>query len=199
MWKIIPVDNNYEASEDGEIREIKNKKIVSQWKDKDGYFLATLSNRLYRVHRLIALTFISNPEQLPVVNHKNFDKSDNHISNLEWVSYSENAKHSYTGNHRDASVKEWAKKVQPLAAKVSKTKVAQYSLDGTLLAIYESQRNASEITGVCRSSITQCVNHNRKTAGSFKWEYYLEGSTTNDERNPISSVGDSEKSEEDIV
>lgn len=199
MWKIIPVDNNYEASTDGQIREIKSKRIVSQWLDKDGYLLATLSNHLYRVHRLIATTFISNPNNLPVVNHKNFNKYDNHIANLEWVSYSENSKHSFSGNHRKESVEKWVKRIQPLSAEASKTKVAQYDLQDNLLNVFNSQREASEKTGTCRSSITRCVTGHRKTAGGYKWKYYLEGSTTKNEESPTSSVRDSEKSEEDIV
>lgn len=199
MWKTIPVDNNYEASNDGQIREIGSKKIISQWQDKDGYLIATLSGKLYRVHRLIALTFISNPNNLPVINHKNFNKSDNHVANLEWVSYSENSKHSFTGNHRDETLKNWVKEVQPLAAEASKTKVAQYDLQDNLLNVFNSQREASEKTGTCRSSITRCVTGHRKTAGGYKWKYYLEGSTTMNEGNPTSSVRDSEKSEEDIV
>lgn len=178
MWKTIPVDNNYEASDAGDIREIKTKQLVSQWFDKDGYLLVKLSNKLYRAHRIIAQTFISNPKNLPVVNHKNFNKSDNHIENLEWVTYQENTAHSFTGNHRDLSVKEWVKQVQPLGAEASKTKVAQYDLSGNLIKIFNSQREASEETGTCRSSITRCVNGHRKTAGGFKWSYYLEGSTT---------------------
>lgn len=111
MWKIIPVDNNYEASDSGQIREIATQRLISQWLDKDGYLLVTLSGHLYRAHRLIASTFISNPNNYPVVNHKNFNKSDNRIENLEWVTYSENTKHSFTGNHRDESTAEWVKKV----------------------------------------------------------------------------------------
>lgn len=199
MWKIIPVDNNYEASNDGQIRDINNKKIISQWVDKDGYLIATLSGKLYRVHRLIALTFISNPNNLPVVNHKNFDKSDNHVANLEWVTYSENSKHSFTGQHRDKTLIERVNKVQHLGAEASKTKVAQYDLQDNLLNVFNSQREASEKTGTCRSSITRCVTGHRKTAGGYKWKYYLEGSTTKCEENPTSPVRDSEKSDEDIV
>lgn len=199
MWKIIPVDNNYEASNDGQIREIKSGKKISQWLDKDGYLIATLSGKLYRVHRLIALTFISNPNNLPVVNHKNFDKSDNHVANLEWVTYSENSKHSFTGKHRDKTLIEWANKVQHIGAEASRTKVAQYDLQDNLLNVFNSQREASEKTGTCRSSITRCVTGYRKTAGGYKWKYYLEGSTTKCEENPTSPVRDSEKLEEDIV
>lgn len=198
MWKMIPVDNNYEASDNGQIREIKTKKIISQWVDKDGYLLATLSNKLYRVHRLIAQTFISNPYNLPVVNHKDFNKQNNNINNLEWVTYSENVCHSFSGNHRQTSVQQWATKVQPKAAEASKTKVAQYTLTGQLLRVFDSQREASEQTGVCRSSITRCVTGHRKTAGGYKWAY-LKGSTTNDEENPTSPAQDPKKLGEDIV
>ena len=65
---------------------------------------------------------------MPVVNHKNFDKSDNHIANLEWVTYSENSKHSFTGKHREKTLIEWVNKVQHIGAEASKTKVAQYDL-----------------------------------------------------------------------
>lgn len=184
MWKVIPVDNNYEASDDGKIREIATHKLVAQWPDKDGYLMATLSKHLYRVHRLIAQTFISNPNNLPVVNHKNFQKDDNHIDNLEWVSYSDNSKHSFTGHHRDSTLIEWTRQVQHLGAEASKTKVGQYDLNDNLLCIYNSQREASEQTGICRSSITRCVRGIRKTAGGYKWKYYLEGSTTTIEENP---------------
>lgn len=199
MWKIIPVDNNYEASNDGQIREIKTHKNISQWLDKDGYLIVTLSGKLYRAHRLIALTFISNPNNLPVVNHKNFNKSDNHVANLEWVTYSENSQHSFIGNHRNKSLKEWVNKVQCIGAEVSKTKVAQYDLQDNLLNVFNSQREASEKTGVCRSSITRCVTGHRKTAGGYKWKYYLEGSTTKCEENPTSPARDPEKLGEDIV
>lgn len=199
MWKIIPIDDNYEASRDGQIRRKNDKKIISQWVDRDGYLMITLSEKLYRVHRLIALTFISNPNNLPVVNHKNFNKSDNHVANLEWVTYSENSKHSFTGSHRNKSLINWVNTVQPMAAEASKKKVAQYDLQDNLLNVFNSQREASEKTGVCRSSITRCVTGHRKTAGGYKWKYYLEGSTTKNEEKPTSSVRDSEKSEEDIV
>ena len=199
MWKTVPVDNNYEACENGQIRDKDTKKIISQWKDKDGYLLVSLSRHLYRAHRIIASTFISNPNNNPVVNHKDFNKSNNCVNNLEWTTYSENTKHSFSGKHREEGIKEWVKKVQPLGAKASKTKVAQYDLEGHLLKVYDSPREASEHTRTCRSSITQCVRGKRKTAGGYVWEYFLESSTTKREENPASPVQDSEKSDEDIV
>ena len=134
--------------------------------------MVNLGQKLYRSHRIIALTFIPNPENKNQVNHKNFIKDDNRIENLEWVTNKENVKHAYSNHHRDEVVKKWATKVQPLGAEAKKTKVAQYDLNDNLIAIYNSQREASEITKTCRSSITQCVNGKRKTAGGFKWKYY---------------------------
>jgi len=188
LWKDILIEENYEANDEGRIRDKQTKEIIPQWVGKDGYCIASLSNKLYRVHRLIALTFVDNPMNLPVVNHKNFCKTDNHIENLEWVSHRENAKHSFTSHHRDETMEKWVKKVQPLAADASKTKVAQYDLSGKLIKIYDSQKEASELTKIARSSITSCVTHKRKTAGGYKWEYWLDGSTTMREENPASPV-----------
>ena len=95
MWKKIPIDMNYEANELGDIRKIGSNQLLKQWLDKDGYKIVALSNRkIYRAHRLIASTFIENPEGKPVVNHINHIKQDNRVENLEWVTYSENSKHS---------------------------------------------------------------------------------------------------------
>ena len=178
MWKIIPIDNKYEANELGDIRLIGSNQLCKQWLDKDGYKIVTLSNRkIYRAHRIIALTFIENPEGYPIVNHINHNKQDNRVENLEWVTYSYNSKHSYFDHNREISTQKWAKTVQPLAAEKSKTKVCQYYLNDKLIAVFNSQREAAEQTNTCRSSITRCCRGFRKTAGGYKWKY-LESSTT---------------------
>ena len=178
MWKIVPIDNNFEANELGDIKRIGSNQLTKQWLDKDGYKIVALSEKkIYRAHRIIALTFIDNPEGYPVVNHKNHIKCDNRVENLEWTTYSYNSKHSFLDNNRKESVGTWVKKVQVLGAEASKTKVCQYDLNDNLIAVFDSQREASEKTGTCRSSITRCCTGNRKTAGGYKWKY-LESSTT---------------------
>ena len=78
MWKKITIDMNYEANELGDIRKIGSNQLLKQWLDKDGYKIVALSNRkIYRAHRLIASTFIENPEGKPVVNHINHIKQEN--------------------------------------------------------------------------------------------------------------------------
>ena len=87
MWKTVPIDNNFEANELGDIKRIGSNQLTKQWLDKDGYKIVALSEKkIYRAHRIIALTFIDNPEGYPVVNHKNHIKCDNRVENLEWRS-----------------------------------------------------------------------------------------------------------------
>lgn len=74
-------------------------KILKPKKHKDGYLFVTLtkekSKKNFYVHRLVAEAFIPNPENKPQVNHINGNKADNTISNLEWVTNAENARHAY--------------------------------------------------------------------------------------------------------
>ena len=69
----------------------KNKKL-NQSKNSQGYSYVNIANKRYRVHRLIALRYIKNIKNKPVVDHIDGDKSNNDLSNLRWVTYSENSK-----------------------------------------------------------------------------------------------------------
>jgi hypothetical protein len=84
----------YEISEEGNIRNKKSLKILSQSLSSKGYYQINIANKSRRVHRLLAETFINNPNLLETVNHINGDKLDNRLENLEWMSRSDNAKHS---------------------------------------------------------------------------------------------------------
>ncbi len=104
IWKEIPGYPGYEASNFGRLRSLPKKRvpkprIITQRIHKHYYF-CWLKNHNFAVHRLIAMTFIPNPENKPTVNHKDRNKLNNNLNNLEWATWSENTIHSFTHGFR---------------------------------------------------------------------------------------------------
>ena len=105
IWKTVPGYSRYKASTDGEIytpswKGGRSGKIISPAKDAGGYMRTMLVNdegrtATIKVHRIIATTFLENPEAKETVNHINGIKHDNRVENLEWATRSENVKHSF--------------------------------------------------------------------------------------------------------
>ena len=96
-WKNVNIsgyEEFYEVSSDGEIKSKRSGKIMKQQVDASGYKTISLhlnkKNKAYKVHRLVALAFIPNPNNLPIVNHKDENKKNNRIDNLEWCDYKYN-------------------------------------------------------------------------------------------------------------
>jgi len=91
--------SNYSISVDGTLVNMSNGKLKKWTKDTNGYMRCTIwvDGKSYTIsqHRILAEYFIDNPEQKQQVNHKNGIKHDNRIENLEWVTQSENALHSF--------------------------------------------------------------------------------------------------------
>jgi len=173
-WKPIEgYEGLYEVSNLGRVRslprEVKGHKgtpylrpgcILKNHIDYKGYEYVVLTVNAKgiqkKVHRLVAMAFIPNPDNLPMVNHKDECKANNHVDNLEWCTALYNSNYG-TGKSKCA----WNKKV-----------VEQYDLNGNYMATYPSIMDAAKAVGTSKQQISSCVHNGRsKTAGGYKWRY----------------------------
>jgi hypothetical protein len=94
-WKIIDSHPNYKVSTMGDVMNIRTGKLLKPYDDGSGYLRVKLDGRCERLHILVAVAFIPNPEGKPVVNHKRGRKHDCRASQLEWVTQQENIQHAW--------------------------------------------------------------------------------------------------------
>ena len=171
IWKAAPgYEDLYLVSNFGNIMSISYKhtgvpKILKP--KKRGAYLSIHRNSNggdIAIHRLVALAFVPNPNNLPCVNHINEDKHDNRACNLEWCSTQYN--NTY-GNRIN-------KMVHTRRGRTSRTHfgdIMQFTIGGELVSIFCSTVAASKKTGIDRSSINRCALGQAKTAGGYKWVY----------------------------
>lgn len=142
---------NYQITKCGKIWSKKNK-IFLKTTICNGYENFSSSNKYIAVHRLVALTFIPNPENKPYVNHINNNKLDNRLENLEWVTQKENIQHN---------------KIQTSHPR----RVIQLDNNNNIVNSYDSLIEASKVIKLTPSSISKVLNGQNETAGGYKWKY----------------------------
>jgi hypothetical protein len=96
MWKdIAGYIGQYKINENGEVLSLKSSKILKPWISGNGYYKVELSGKRFRLSIIVAETFITKPDKKCEVNHRDGNKLNNSVGNLEWVSHSDNMKHAF--------------------------------------------------------------------------------------------------------
>jgi hypothetical protein len=167
-WKKVPNFNKYEASDLGNIRRI-NGKVLKQINNGTNYMCVCLcengkAKRLY-VHRIVAWTFL-NELELPEVNHIDGNRQNNSLSNLEWVTRSENHIHRYNVLKREAT-----NKGKFGALNWNSKKVGMYNLNGDLIKIYAAVMEAARDLKINDGSIRSVIYGKSKTCKGHKFKY----------------------------
>ena len=155
---MVSVENysSYGITSCGKVWSYKSNKFLSQRYDKYGYLRVTLMNddkkmKTELIHRLVALAYIPNPDGKETVNHKDENKENNCVSNLEWMTRQENLNYGTRGQRQSDKV---SKPVRCIETGI----------------IYKNARVAAKEIGIDSSNIYYCLNGKRKTAGGFHWE-----------------------------
>lgn len=204
LWKDLErFENLYQVSNTGKVRSLVNNVIlrpaITSYRKKektDGYQVVNIKKKIYYVHRLVAEEFIPNPDNLPQINHKDGNKRNNNVENLEWCTNSENISHAYKiGLIKPTNKKstynqikwrnEFAKryhatkentvfKEQWFKEKYAHCKqkaVIQLDKQGKEIQEWESIKQAGEKLKIRKENISACCRGKRKTAGGYIWKY----------------------------
>lgn len=165
-WKPTYIQG-YEVSDTGLVRSVgknKHEKVLKPSINHKGYEVVYLSNpekdnykTTALVHRLIAQSFIQNPENKPQVNHKDGNKRNNNVNNLEWSTNLENHTHKLENNLVPESH--------------TPKRVGKFTLDGQLVETFDSIYAAGKSIGKNQYAVSRVVNGLRKSAGGYAWRY----------------------------
>lgn len=191
VWKDIIDFPNYQISNLGRVKSkeritkigIKNVNyrlrkefMIKIFTNKKGYEQVTIYNlykkpKTMRVHKLVALSFIPNINNLSQINHIDGNKKNNHYNNLEWCSILENNRYAINNGliNLDLRINNM-RKVGQRSHPNKRQKVFQYNKQGTFIKEWISQREASIKLCISETAISNCVKGNSKSAGGYIWK-----------------------------
>ena len=157
IWKDIKgYEGLYQVSNTGKIRNTKTKYILKPVTQSNGYMKVCLTkNRIQKnktIHRLVAETFIPNTSNLPCINHKDENKTNNNANNLEWCTQEYNTKYS--------------RQLHPTKIKQDKSVICIETK-----IVYTSINQAEKQTGINSRSISKVCKGIRHTAGGYHWKF----------------------------
>lgn len=175
IWRpVVGYEGLYEVSNLGRVRSLgvyvngpngskcwRKGRILKDASCGKGYRCVHLSGKTFNIHRLVAEAFVPNPDNLPCVNHKDQDKTNNRVENLEWCSY------KYNINYGDALARSRIKQLN--RGDCSKT-VYQYTLDGRLCGVYPSIAEAARVVKIPESGIHSVYRNAQYSSHRYKWK-----------------------------
>ena len=181
IWKdVCGYEGIYQISNFGNVRKLKyyagNQFVGHQYKDTIINMKSYIDDKGYprialrycgktkqcRIHRLVAQAFLPNPNNLPEVNHKDENKLNNHVDNLEWCTHIYNTLY---GTRVERIVQTNLMRHRRMKS------VLQYDLDGTFIREWESISCAGRVLGLSAGNISSCCSGVYKTSGGFIWRY----------------------------
>ena len=172
IWKDIKgFEGLYQVSNMGRVKSLRRNIILKSRITRNGYERVNLSAnnipKLYSVHRLVANAFISNPDNLPQVNHKDENRTNNHVDNLEWCTQ------EYNQNYGTINIR---KSQKQLNDKNKSKVVLQYTLDGTFIKEWKSTMDVQRNLGFAHTHISECCRGKQANyAYGYIWKYKKEG------------------------
>lgn len=190
IWKdIAGYEKMYQVSNLGRVRSLdryswngykywlQRGKILKPCQQKSGYLNVDLSDghsksHKYRVHRLVAQAFIPNPNNYPQVNHKDEDKSNNKVENLEWCTAKYNLNYGHHNKKAaNTRMKNGFEKIAIKNGRMVSKPVIQLTLDGKIIKYYNSQSEAARKNNIKSGGISDCCNKKIKYYKGYLWEF----------------------------
>lgn len=171
IWKYIKgYEGLYQVSNLGRIKSLKRNttkgRILKPLLQNNGYYSVTLCKKgikkVKSIHRLVCLEFLNNDFNFPQVNHKDGNKLNNNINNLEWCSAKYNTIHSLKNNLRKVK--------HGKEHKLSK-KINQYSLNGKFIRSWDCISDVHREKGYNTGNICECCKKRLPSANGFIWRY----------------------------